>query len=292
MKRFIGIQVLVVILLSAVAFAVPIQTLQPFTPWTYDQDGDRVFRVDPAGNANVAINDQSTPTIIARAFLVTKQTTLLNSATLDDEAIKLTDATGVLVGDSIRVISLTTDRFYIGTVIGLNSAVVTLDYPLDSDFQAGDTAAVGTINLAVDGSVTPQIFTLRAGDPGIGITVDITRIIIICETDTAVDLTKFGDLAPLERGLLFRRVDGFTQNIVGWKDNFEIAGTMFDWTPLAATNPQQGVDGFIGRFTAGGQNKLGVVWRVSAGEDLEMHVRDDLTGLVRLSVYFEGHVVE
>ena len=105
-------------------------------------------------------------------------------------------------------------------------------------------------------------------------------------------MNKFGDLAKLTRGLAVRRKDGNIVNYFNIKDNSEIAGIMYDWTPSIASNPGQGVDGFYSRLTFAGQDKIGVVVRLGAGEDLQFVVQDDLTGLLSLEIVAEGHIVE
>ena len=177
----------------------------------------------------------------------------------------------------------------VGAAAGL---VLTLDTPLDYDYEIGDQLTCGTDNLAVDGSSTTQIFSLRAADPGIPITIDVTRIIIECITASATSLDKFGDLAALTHGFVFRRVDGFYNNIFNVKTGGQFAGVSFDYDPHVASVPAQNVDGFAVRLTFAGSNKLGVALRVAQGEDLQFLIQDDLSGLTVLRVMFEGHVVD
>ena len=83
-------------------------------------------------------------------------------------------------------------------------------------------------------------------------------------------------------------------NIVGSGlcSNAEIAGIMFDMNIYSAANPQQGFDGLNARLTFGGQSKLGVVIRIASGEDLQLIVQDDLTGLLAFEIMIEGHIVD
>lgn len=243
----------------------------------------------------VQISDQTTPAFFVKANKVTGETTLTAQALLDDKSITVADDGEVNVGDYLGLFNTDTNRYYAGTVLAKPGAgVITLDLPLDSQFEIDDVVGAGITNMAVDGASSggPIIFGLRGNDPGIDLTIDVTRIIISCVTDTAVDLTKFADLAALTNGLLMRRVDGFTQNIVSWKTNAEITGSMFDWTVFEAGVGQQGIDGFAARLTFGGPSKLGVVQRIGPGQDLQFIVQDDLSGITKLEIMIEGHVVQ
>ena len=100
----------------------------------------------------------------------------------------------------------------------------------------------------------------------------------------------FGDIGGgLLRGITIRRVDGTTQNILNAKTNGELKSIMFDYDP--ETVAQNGQNGFTGRLTFAGQNKLGAVVRLGEGEDLQMIVQDDLTSLVDFEIIAEGSEV-
>jgi hypothetical protein len=182
----------------------------------------------------------------------------------------------------------------------LSSPTFDIDTPFDFAFPAGTYTDVSTTNLNVNGSVTPQVFGLRGvgTPPGVNLTVDITRLIFSCITTSAVDLSKFANFTALTKGLVCRVRNGTYENVFNLKSNREIAGIMFDWTPFASTNPQQGVDGFISRLTFAGSNKIGVTKRLALSEDLEIIVQDDLATaqggetITTFEIIAEGHIVE
>ena len=66
--------------------------------------------------------------------------------------------------------------------------------------------------------------------------------------------------------------------------NVELAGLLFHFEIFAATNPQQGEDGFLARMTFAGQDNIGVAIRLPIGEDLEFLVQDNLTAITMNSV--------
>jgi hypothetical protein len=218
-------------------------------------------------------------------------TTLSVDAVFNEYTVTVADATGFVVGQHFRIINSAADRFYQGTILGIATNVITLDSPMDFAYVDGSEVTISNINMAVDGSVTPVIFTLRTGSPSIPSSVDITRMIAICEADSAIDLSLFCNVPALTRGVLLRSTNGITDNIYTVKSNRDIAGVAFDFTPFVATNPSQGVDGFVTRLTFAGQSKIGVALRVAQDGNIEAWVQDDLTGLVFFSIILEGHGV-
>lgn len=243
---------------------------------------------------DISIQDQSTPTVIAKFNKVITSTTLTEDAEINTNIIVVTSATSIVVGTYIILFDITGVRYGFYTATVVNGTTITLDTPLDYDYPAGTNVDVTVTNLNVDGSVTPQTFGLRGLGvaPGVSITVDVTRLIFHATTDTAVDLTKFADIAALTKGLVCRRRNGTIYNIFNVKTNGELAGIMYDFTVEQAINPQQGQDGFTARLTFAGQNKMGVVIRLPLGDDLELIVQDDLTGIALLEVVAEGHILE
>ena len=256
--------------------------------------GQTRANVSPQGNLSVETywQNQTTDPVIANFNKVTNSTTLNGAVAVEDKTIVVTSATGIAVGSYVILFdpdSVRFSTFYVTVVAG---TTITLDSPIDFAYPDGTNVDVGITNLAVNGSATTQIFGLRGTGtpPGVELTFDVTRIIIQCITDGAVTLEKFGDLPALTNGLVLRKRNGVTKNIFNVKSNGEIGGIMYDWTPHLATNPAQGENGFISRLTFGSPSKLGVVVRLPIGEDLELHVQDDLTGLISLKVIAEGNL--
>ncbi len=260
-----------------------------------DPDGD-IANVGQNGHLDVSIGDQTTPPVIASMSRVTNITTITAQPSIGDTTITVAAATGFIAGSYITISDPASGRYYLAHQIGaIATLTVTLDTPLDFEFPTGSTITVGLHDLSTSSGSrsSPVIYSVRAGEvDDVPTTVDVTRLIFICTDDTSVDLTGFCGGSALTNGLVLRRTDGLTQNIFNIKTNADLAGIMYDFTIHAATNPQQGVDGFVGRLTFGGQNKMGVVIRIGPGEDLELLVQDNLTGLTSFEVVAEGHVVQ
>jgi hypothetical protein len=253
------------------------------------------------GALDIQMQDQFTPTVIVKFNQITDSTTIASPVAIDDTQVTLTSTTGVSVGSYLIFFNPDQGRYMFATVTSvLGSPTFDIDTPFDFAFPAGTYVDVTKTNLAVNGSVTPQVFGLRGvgAPPGVDITVDITRLIFSCTTSSPVDLSKFANFAKLTNGLVCRMRNGTYENIFNVKDNRDVAGIMFDWTPYAATNPSQGVDGFISRLTFAGQNKIGVTKRLPVGDDLEIIVQDDLLTaqggetITAFEIIAEGHIVE
>jgi hypothetical protein len=246
---------------------------------------------------DVTIQDQSTPLVIAKFSKTSNQTTLSAPTSIGDTTVTLTDVTGAVDGKYITLFNPTEERFTLLTQVGAPSGnIVTVDTPLDFAYPAGTFVDIGDTNLAVDGSVTTQVFGLRGGGTpeGVALDFDVTRLIITCLTTTAPQLNQFGNIARLIKGLVCRRRDGVYSNIFNVKDNIEIAGILYDFQLLSAVG--SGQDGFWARITFAGQSKMGVTQRLGVGEDMEILVQDALnTGtpnITLLEIVAEGHITK
>ena len=103
-------------------------------------------------------------------------------------------------------------------------------------------------------------------------------------TDETVNLSRFADIVGgLVRPFYLRvKENGVYRNKLAAKTNFDLALFAFDWEPFAAINPNQGQDGFLWRFSIGGQDKHDAVSRVSGGNvgSLQWVVQSPLQTLV------------
>lgn len=244
------------------------------------------------GNIPVILQDQTSPALIIPLLQLLVSTSLAAQAVMNTYTFVVSSAVGLNIGDHCRVIDPGNNRFYQGMILDIVGTSVTVDTPIDFAYPLGVEFVTGNSNMAVDGSVTPVVFKLRIGTTSVPGAADITRIIMTCEAESAVNLDAFGDIAGgLSKGLVFRLRNGITQNIFNVKTNKELASIAYDWTPYTASNPALGINGFAWRLTFNGQEKIGVVLRVEQNDNLEVWVQDDLTALTSLSINVEGHAV-
>ena len=266
--------------------------------YVIQENGKKALAVTGGGQAlDVALQDQTTDAIIVYFNQVHDSTALavaVPDITTDPRIIVVDSATGIIVGSYIILFDPTSVRFSTFFVTAVNGVNITLDSPIDFEYPIGTSVDVAIVDMSVNGSVTPQVFGLRGvgTPPGIEVSFDVTRIIFTCIAASPVSLSLFADLSALTNGLLLRSRNARIKNIFNVKDNREIQGLMFDFTPSVATNPAQGEDGFVSRLTFAGQNKIGVAIRLPIGEDLEIWVQDNLLGITSFRIRAEGHIVE
>jgi len=260
-------------------------------------DGTRTMTLETNGSIPVTLQDQHTPVVIAPFTRLVNSTTITSPMAIDDYTMVVADATGIGVGTFLTLFDPIGVRFMISRCVSLSTLTVTLDTPCDFAYPSGSYLDVGESNMNVDGSTTPVVFGLRnnAGmtpPPGLTLSFDVTRLMFTCLADSAVDLTLFGNIAKLTRGIAVRERNGQINNLFNVKSNEGIAALAYDFTTYAATNPQQGVDGFNSRLTFAGQSKMGVVIRLAIiNEDLEVIIQDDLTDLTSFQIIAEGSIV-
>ena len=260
-----------------------------------DQTGNSLT-LEPGGSLPVTLQDQTTPTVIIKANKLIIASTLAALAVRDAYTVLVADSTGMTVGDLMILTSNIANRYYYGRILNITGPTITLDTPLDYAFELGQSASACETNMAAagfgNGSVTPQIFSLRAAEPvgGINLTVDVTRVLIECLTTSGTSLANFGNIPALARGLVLRRVDGDYFNIFNVKSGSELRSIAYDYDPTTVAG--QGQDGFGSRLTFAGQNKMGVVQRIGPGEDLQVINQDDILLISSLEITFEGSIVQ
>ena len=255
-----------------------------------------VMKLEANGSVPVTLQDQFSPTAIIPFNRVSNTTTVLNVGVVETSTIDVTTIAGFTAGAFIVIADAVNNRHYIGRQIGaIAGNTVTLDTPLDFAYAAGAAVTNGSTNMAVNGSVITQVFSVRASEPNpaLDMIIDVTRLIFVCTTAAKADLSTFGDIAGgIAKGITIRRKGGVINNIFNAKTNAELASVMFDFSIQAAVNPSQGQNGFTGWLTFAGQNKLGVTVRLGPDEDLECLIQDNLSTLTSFSIIAEGSVVQ
>lgn len=243
------------------------------------------------GAADVILNDSTSPIIVAPLSNIIETTSLSAEFTRGSYDITVVDPTNFNIYDFVTIYSVPDDRVMFGHVLSVLGSVVTLSVQSDFNFPIGSVVTLGSSNMNVNGSVTPQIFGVRnPAVTDVPFAFDVSRLTFTILTNSTVSLEKFGDIAGgLLRGVLVRKVDGVWQNLFHWNSNAELKSLCFDLDIQVAGGNQQ--DGLTARFTFGGQGKLGTVIRLSSGEDLQVVIQDDLTSLVEFSMLAEGSAV-
>ena len=248
---------------------------------------------DVESNNALAINIQDQHTRAFDLFFakdVGNPTTLTTDAVEDEYFLSVTTGHGLVATNDFVLQDLVSQRGFTGQVVSIaGDNIVNIDRPLEFSYLATSTIVQErTKELNVDGSSMRQVFSV--GSP-LTAELDITRFMIQMITDSAIELDKFGDIAPLTRGCVMRAVNGSSYNFQNFKTNSEISHVSYDLEIYDAANPGQGVYGLNGRLTYAGQEKHGVTIRIGGGESIEFIVQDDLSGLTQFRVIAAGHMV-
>lgn len=239
---------------------------------------------------DVNIQDQTTEPIDdyflreLGSFTLAADTTASTATTLQ-YTFTATTGHGLAADDEILLLDAVADRSFYSVVTNVATDTITVDRPIDHVFPSA-TALAKTVtnNMAVDGSTTPLIYTLRAGTTPI----DICRFLLtILGGSAAMDDGKFGNITALSNGLVFRIVDGFQKTVFNFKSNQNIKQFCYD--VAYSDNAPAGNTGLSARISFNGPSKHGVALRVSGDTALQWIVQDDLTGLDVVRVAGEGH---
>ena len=244
------------------------------------------------GDVGVAVNlqDQTTEAL-GIPFLNDRGTFVLDGNTVRDT--RFFDAVAghlIAVGEILEFANQTT--FMQARVLAVVADNIEIDTPFNHVYTTGDTMVRSSDDLRVNGAVTPVVFTVK---PLPGQSGDITRVILIIESASSMDYTKFGSLAAIRNGcvLRVRREGGDYRNQFNWKTNGEFIEQSFDYD--FETKTGGGAFGFISRSTYAGQSKRGVVIRVDGDriEEIQVIIQDDLSvGLTKMRLIAQGHEIQ
>lgn len=245
------------------------------------------------GGIPVNVQDQTTPPIDAlfaqsiSDFTLSADTVasgiIVGSLVYDFVA---TAAHGIAPADEILLIDVVGNRSFFAKVLSVAVNTITVDRPIDHVFPfATALGRIVTTEMAVNGSVTPQIFSLRSG----AVPTDITRTIMTMLSASSMDDGLFGSLGALTRGLVLRIVNTYQKTIFCFKTNGEIKQFCYDVD--YSDKAPAGLYGLTARLTFAGQDKHGVTLRIQDTDVIQWVVQDNLTGLTSLKLSAEGHLV-
>lgn len=251
------------------------------------------------GHLEVEVASQITPPLIADFYKLKNGWDVLTvTPTVGTRTITVDSVANATVGDGVIVSDYTSGRYMFSHVTEVNGLVVTLNRLIDFPYVAGSDVAFVTHDMNVNGSVTPQIYGIRAAEnpanPVPSVSIDLTRVLMTMVTTSLGDLADFGDISGgLTNGMLLRMkyADGTFYNILNIRTNADFARVAYDLSTYEATNPGTGVNGMKWRLTFGGEEKMGTVLRLGANEDLQWVVQDDLTSILEFVNIAEGALV-
>lgn len=253
-----------------------------------------------SGAINVELQDQHSDIVDLLMSRKLDDVTVLENTSIDDKAINIeTTGTTPVVGDYLCLKETT--YFYQGriqsvTPIAGNQYTLGLNTPLDYAFTTSGCCALTSIEMNVNGSVTPVVFSVSPVGLTSGVSWDICRMIITVIDATAMDDGLFGGGTELTNGVVFRvKYNGKYKNIFTARTNGDFRLRSFDVNYVDATLGPGGLYSFGCRRSFNGQDKNGVSIRLENDVDpdeFQVIIQDDLTVLDGFNLVLQGHLVE
>ena len=219
-------------------------------------------------------------------------TTLATDAVIDTNTITLVGGHPIVTNDYIVIAETLSGSIYMGEALNVVVNDISLDTPINYAFPAATSLVLRTTReMDVDGSTTPQIFSIGPPDSQ---DWEITRLIFAMLTNGQPDDSKFGDLSSLTKGLVVRlkRNGGERYNLFNIKNQFELREIAYDITYADNAGPLSEW-GVSSRLTYGGREKHGQpqILYGQTNDVIEAIIQDDLTGLVNFHMGVGGRVV-
>lgn len=207
------------------------------------------------------------------------------NSVIDEWTITIAAGHGVVVGNTICLRE--NGRHYQGVAIVVATNIITLDTPLDYAFTVAADAFRSSENMAVNGSVTRRIFKVA---PPAGSKWDILGCEFIMTDATTMDDGTFGGLPALTRGVVLRKKDTVYKNIFNVKTNGDFAFRC-DSVRYADKPPSGSGYGFTAYRTFNTRNEVAIRLDGDLGDEFQVIIQDDLSGLSSFRAGVWGHVV-
>ena len=263
--------------------------------------GNRTMLTDPAGNLIASEPDDNGDDYYLSVHTEHPHHRMLNHyftqatavtdttngvAAVDAVTIVLDDATGFAANDNIDIQSDGTHIHMYRKIISIATNTLTIGSGVDVAIPDGSTVTKHLFNMAVDGSSTPQVFSVDLPSTD---EVDINRILIQMVDNVAGDDSLFGGIAALTNGVHLRKNinNGASyQTVAIWRANKDLKEDMFDVVYTAKAGG--GNHGTSGRWTF---IETGAIVNLEGAdnESFELVVQDDLTGLIDFQMKAQGH---
>ena len=263
--------------------------------WKAENDISQIVAVDEITNEVENVKSRSgslnvAPTykddIVADYYLYRTDATvsITTNTSIDDKSINVNSTVGVVVGDVITIYEYI--YMFQSLVTATNATHITFGSPLDFNFTSNALVEIGEWNMAVDGSVTPQIFTIKS-PPNQSIHIHGYRSSILDTTD--MDDGKFGGITQLTNGVIYRYVNGITKNLCLIVNNlgFYEIGFVTEYSDKAPA----GQYGFRARKDIPNLNGVAITLDYSDASEFQVHIQDDLTALDLFATIINGHMV-
>lgn len=251
-------------------------------------------KLDPNGGLPVNIQDQTTAPVLTYFLKSVSNFTLSSdtgeSGTEVEELVYTFNAVGghgIQADDEIILLDVIADRQFYAKVSSVVDNTITLDRPIDHNFESSSSIGrIVTSDLRVDGSSTPQIFTVRAGM----VPSDTTYfcLSIVCDSEPSDDL--FANITELTRGISFRVIDGYHKVLGNIKNN----ATLRAFGAHIEYNDKAGGSNWSVHICLPFRDIWGIAFRVRETGLLQLIIQDDLTNIkiIKLQASLAGHLTQ
>jgi len=218
---------------------------------------------------------------------VTSTLTVATASDGSDNTITVANGALFSVNDHIQ---LGLDAEHTGVhyhIQAIATNVLTLDAYVDEEWDIGTVIETITSDMNVNASLaSPETFIIK---PHVGEIIHVTRILISMTQSTAGDLGLFGNLAALTNGVLIRvKASGQYGSFTNWKANADLKNDMYD----VEFDTRSGGGGTYGTSGRGSFSRIGVAVRLdgSQGDQMEIILQDDVSGLTSFAIKAQGHI--
>ena len=238
----------------------------------------------------VYVQDQTTEAVGRPFARVLGSFNIVSPTVVNSRSFTATPGHGIVVGEMLQ---FDNNVIYMeGLTLTVVGDVITMDTPFNHAYSSLDTFSRNSIDLRVNGSVTPVVFSVA---PLSGQTNDVTRVTLLIESAQAMDFTQFGSIDKLINGCVLRvkRADGEYRNLINFKSNGDFIEEAS--APVFQDKAGGGGFGFAATLVFAGQQNRGVVIRLDGtlGEQLELIVQDDLSaGLTKFHMRAQGSEIQ
>jgi len=205
------------------------------------------------------------------------------NTSIDDETLTVDSTTGIITGNVITIFEGA--RIFQTIVSAATGTTITLQAPLDFAFTTAASIETGIWNMAVDGSSTTQIFSVK---PPPLINFDIYQINVSMLDSSDMDDGKFGGVAALTKGLIFKFKNSITKHLAVIVNNlgFYEIGFTIEYSSKAPA----GQYGFRARREIKTANGTTIQVEGELSDAFQVAVRDKLDDLDLLAVIINGHL--
>lgn len=257
----------------------------------------------------ITIQDQHTEIIDLKLSKELDTITILNDYSIGDQTIDIETTWFVPVALNITWHTICLKDINWGsflqtqllsvTLITWNQYTVKLDMPLDFAYWTTTDWCIATTNLAVDWSVTSQIFNVSPYWLLNTIEWDINRIMFsfwgtwVTLQDPQPDDSDFWVWPVLTNWIVLRHTNWVTKNIFNAKANWDLRGRCW-WDLTYVPASKTWLYAVHGRRTFNWQEKNWVTIRMWAVEwdEIQIIIQDDLTNMTNIQVIVQWQVVQ